>query len=300
MSGLLGLLGLGQGNQNSSTTTNDIMAHSVVQVEQYCMAQASNNLIINIDSPDNCDNQAGDDVINANVVQTGTAADNCSNSSSYEAMLRMVLTNSLKAVDALQNPQLSAAGAEGGDGVLGALGGLTMGSPLSGLMQHNSQSTSATNRVIETTNYSSLQQCRSHAQNLSQIGINDCKTNRILNLNVQQTASAMVSCVNNSNANITMATNIANTLTSSQTQTGMWETMTATIGNIIMLIALIGAIASVLMAFAAALVTKFTVKSQQAYFKTQAEIAQAQAQAAEAGASLDVVRAIGGDDGGKK
>jgi hypothetical protein len=257
------------------------------------MAQASNNFVINISTPADCTTTGGTDVINANITQTGSSSNNCSNSSSYEAMLRLVLTNSLKAVEALQNPQLSAAGAEGGDGLLGGAAAGTMGDIFTTMFQHNHESTNATNKVIETTDYSSLQECRSHAQNMIQININDCQENRVINTKVQQSATAMLNCVNNSNANVTMATSIANTLTSSQSQTGLWENLVSTIGNVIMLIALIGAVASVLLAFAAALTTKFTTKGVVAADETRAAIAQSQADAAAHGASVDVVRAIG-------
>jgi hypothetical protein len=225
-------------SKNTANATTSVMSQSLVQVEQHCSVVASNNMQIEITAPPDCDGKSGQggwDIIDPNIVQNAEGDALCSNQSSFSALLSATISNNLTASQ------------------MNEMAGVTwLGATLpSSIYQSDDNTTNARNTVIETTDYTSLQQCRVHAQNKLSIEIHDCNTNRVIGNGKtfeQDAVAKLTNCVNNSNAMTNLQANVQNTLTSKDSTTDPFTQMIATIGNIIMTCAIAAVIGGVLVA----------------------------------------------------
>lgn len=235
----------------SATAATTVVSQSIVNVEQFCAATASNTVDIVIKTPPDCQgpNDAGTDMISVDITQDATATQTCSNQSTFSALMNATIKN-----------DLSAAMAQ-------SMAGVTwLGASLpSSIYETSNVTTNALNTVIQTTDYSDLQQCRSKASNIISVYINDCKLNRDIGDGktsyIQKATADLTACVQNSNAMSSLAANIQNTETSSDTTTDPWVQMVATLGNVIMTAAIATALTAILIALISAFVAMFKYHS---------------------------------------
>jgi hypothetical protein len=230
------------------------MSQSVINVEQFCAATASNTVHITLKTPKECQgpNETGTDIIAVDITQEAAAAQTCSNQSSFSALLNATIKNNLTASMAQSMAGVSLVGA----------------SLPSAVWEQDNVSTKAINSIIQTTDYSDLQRCRSTATNLISVYINDCKLNRDIGVPGQHTTylqkatADLTNCVQNSNAMSSLVANVSNKETSSDKVTDPWAQMVATLGNVIMTCAVAAALAGVLIALIAAFAAVFKYHSQ--------------------------------------
>lgn len=243
---------------DSSTTIN--ISNSVIKVEQFCQASASNSINISITAPPGCPG-GGVDIINPTISQNSDSnIQSCSNTSYYEALLRLAITNDLSASKSDQLTSESLA---------------SLNLPSAGIGFNNTVATNAYNKTVENTNYSSLQQCRGHAQNIIRINITDCAATRDIGGTMAQTSSTELnSCVNNSSAVTNFALSYVNDLKASSavTNANPINALLKSIGNIIMVVAIALAAVGVILSISSAVKTVITTKAKAHLMEKELEL----------------------------
>lgn len=246
---------MGANHSANANATSSVLSQSLIQVEQHCSAVASNIMTITITQPPNCNGRDGGwDIVDPNINQDAQGMVTCDNTSYFSALLAATIANNLSASVATE------------------MAGVTwLGATLpSELWQNDSVTTNAVNSVVQTTDYSSLQTCRTQARNVLSITINDCNENREVgggSTFSQKAVADMSHCVNSSTALANLQANIQNTLSSTDSVTDPFTLMIATIGNIIMTCAVIagvgGIVVAILSTIAVIAIAKSKVKSDQ-------------------------------------
>lgn len=268
---LTGCLGVGQHDNTTSSSTTNTIASTIVKIEQHCQAAATNEINITITQPEGCGGSAnsGTDIIDPTINQNADATIlKCDNESSVQALMNYAIKSNLQAKSVSQLPMESLAGIQ----------------LPTNLFQHNATTTNIINTTIETTDYSSLQACRAHAQNIVRIAVNDCEANRIVGSNkngqsvnfAQNAVSQLNNCINNSTAMANMIGNIDNQGTSSSVTVSLWGQLVSTIGNIIMTCAIAAAICTAVVAIAGAITAAATAKTRAKILENAARIKEAE------------------------
>jgi hypothetical protein len=238
----------------SASSATTVVSQTLVNVEQFCAAVASNTVTITLKTPKDCQgpNDAGTDIVAPDITQYASANQTCNNQSTLAALLNATIKNELTASMASE------------------MAGITwLGASLPPIWEKDNVSTNAVNTIIQTTDYSALQQCRSKASNMISVYINDCKLNRDVGevdgkvSTFSQVATAdLTSCVQNSNVMANLTAHISNIEAASDTKSDPWVQMVATLGNVIMTCAVAAAVGGVLFALISGLVAVFRYREE--------------------------------------